>query len=252
MDAEPTRHLGGLAGTGQLGIGRDDGAGVSRQVDLGHDLDISCRGIVDKFLDLRLGVVAARGLAITAGALALAAYLVQLGERVDAQAETLVVAHVEVEAVELEQRHSVYELLHRLHAEKVAADVDHPRPITEAGLVVYRARRQICLTAFACHLQQSDRGVEEPLVRRSERRNALGRDFEDIVPFRISFHEPDAAACVRAPEEGCDGGEIGRHFAVRTEGEAPLRDVYPERFGQYIHTSSEASAHARTHCSFHQ
>ena len=218
--------------------------GVSRQIYLGDYLDVPFCRVIDDLFDLRLGVVAAVRFAVAAGALALAAYLMQLGEGVYAQAEALIVADVEVQVVELEQRHRVDELLDRFHAVEVTADVDHTRAVAETGFVIDGAGGKVRLQRSARELQEGDRGVEEPLVVARRGGDAFGGDPQHIVPLRLPLDELHRGTCVRASEEGRDDGEIGRHFPVRAEGEAALRHLDPERFGQNVHISSDARRRA--------
>ena len=186
---EPTRHLGRLAGARKFGISGDDRTRVSGHVYLRHDLDKPLRGIVHDLLDLRLGVIAADGFAVAARPLALATYLVQLGHGVYAQTEALVVADVEVEIIELEERHGVDELLHRIHAEKVAAHVDHSRTVGVARFVVHRTRGQIRLQRASRELQECHGGMEEPLVVLRQRGDSLRSDLQHVIPLRFALRK---------------------------------------------------------------
>ena len=121
----------GDAVTAQLRVGAQRGRRVPRGVELGDDLDEPVGGVADDPGVVRRRVEAAG----TALDVVRRAHLGEQRPRRHHQPPPLVVAQVEVEVVDLVQRHQVDVAEHRLDREEVPGDVEHRAAVGEAGPV---------------------------------------------------------------------------------------------------------------------
>ena len=145
-------RLGGIGLGGKLRIGLQDGGGVRRDVDLGHDAYAAVGGIGDQITDLGLGVE-----------LAVGGDLRQLRIALALDPEALVVREVEVQDVELHTLHGVDLALHRGHGHEVPRGVDHHAAPGKARMVVDAHERDRGRSrAAADQLAQSRQAVQDP------------------------------------------------------------------------------------------
>ena len=141
---------------------RDDPAGgVARDVELGHDPDAALGRVGDDHAHLRLREK-----------VAVRAQLLEFGMGQALDPEALVVGQVQVQDVQLHDRHGVEIALDHLHRLPVPGDVDHEAAPGEARPVGDHDRGQIPARAVpARELQQGLEAVEDA----ERRRGAQGR-----------------------------------------------------------------------------
>jgi hypothetical protein len=136
-DVDPGVRRGRLAVAVETPIRREGRVDVAGHVDLGHDLDEPRLRVGDDRAVLALGVETA----LVAVDRRPAADLREARPRADREPPALVVGQVQVEAVQLVERHQVDQALHLVDAEEVACDVEHHPAPGEARAVVDRSQR---------------------------------------------------------------------------------------------------------------
>ena len=146
----PTRpHLIRTTRATQLGICRQSRHHMTRQVDLGNNLDGICRSVLNNLANLILGIestvrntVIGTPILANYGVLTHRTNLGQLGEALDLNAPALIVSEVPMQAVELMNSHNVDICLHLLNREEMARNIEVHTTITKTGCVSYFEARQ--------------------------------------------------------------------------------------------------------------
>ena len=129
----------------KLGISRHRCGEVTRHIYLGNDLNVLCSGIRHDFFQILTSIEIGTILLVRPVSTMLhwrhigvgshRTHLREFGIFLHLPTPTLVFGQVEMELVELVNRHHIEHLLHLLHTEEVARHIEHKTAIRESGFV---------------------------------------------------------------------------------------------------------------------
>ena len=207
MDAEARGRGGDGGAEPPLGMRREPARDVAGHVEFGHDADAPVRRRSHQRIEF---VYAVRRPSVG-----------EFGMGAGPKAEGLIVGQVEVQHVELEERHGVQGVHQRLGADEVPGGVDHEPPPGEPGYVVDGEARE--MRAIRAALRELDEGGE------GAQHAPLGRRF-DLHSVRCDGQPVAFVVVERRELGGRRAGNRDGATAVRSAGDS--RGLGPEPPGR--------------------
>ncbi len=216
---------------------------VSRQIDLGYDLDIAHGGIFDQLAHVVLRIITAVALVPLAVArpygaapAAVAAHFCQFGMRHYLQAPSLVIRKVQMQLIDLMECEQIYIMLHIIFIHPRAADIEHESAIVVLRLILHKATirsdGQFGTLVNRCgqQLEESLHAIESSAVGSSRNSNVISRYRQPIrlARQRIVYRQNDISA---TPGIGRRNGlqrQISSHV---TRQPFKRRSIYDPRIG---------------------